>query len=98
MVPLKSWVSENFGTVSKSRRFLCYVSKSRLPGAFSDLAESRIFSARSRSLGYFCRAFRNFRIFSDQTHIYLKDIVVWSLKIHKPTNKTLYILSIVNMS
>ena len=76
MLPLKSWVSENVGTVSKSRRFLCYVSKSRLPGAFSFSKSSHFFfSARSRSLGYFCRASRNLGILSDQTHIYLKDIV-----------------------
>ena len=53
---------------------LCHVSKSRLAGAFSVL-DSRIFFARSRSLGYFCRASRNLGILSDQTRIYLKDVV-----------------------
>ena len=33
------------------------------------------FSARSRSLGYFCIASRNLGNLSDQTHIYFKGIV-----------------------
>ena len=72
MVPLKSRVSGNFGMVSKSRRFLCYVSKSHLPVAFSVSELSWIFSRKVSVSRILLRASQ---ILSDQTHIYLKDIV-----------------------
>ena len=43
--------------------------------AFSVSGLVFFFSVRSRSLGYFFRASRNLGILSDQTRIYLKDIV-----------------------
>ena len=71
MVLLKSWVSFG-GTVSQSRRFLCYVSNFRLKLLFLSRVSYFFFRKVSESRILF---FEHLGILSDQTRIYLKDIV-----------------------
>ena len=55
MLPRKTWVSENFGKISKSRKRFWLVSKSRFFMVCFYFLESRKFSTKGLGLGFLTR-------------------------------------------
>ena len=80
IVPEKLWAQKTFDSISKSEKPLCQVTKSRLICVSVSVPESRSFSGRSWSFGYWRFAFgRGLNL--NKTHMLVSGLIFSALSL-----------------